>query len=125
MGKHHNTSTIGLAAKAFTIFSNEIINDITQQSAILSKENERLRPLRDYLNTMEILVDNESIASCNFDSAKVDECPHCACVQKVASWDVSSKDVLLSHATKKNGMKIAVSGHRVGDFASYHPLFMV
>lgn len=129
MGKHHNTSTIGLAAKAFTIFSNEIINDITQQSAILSKENERLRPLRDYLNTMEILVDNESIASCNFDSAKVDECPHCACGQKVASWDVSStstgRPTLLSHATKKNGMKIAVSGQRVGDFASYHPLFMV
>ena len=48
-GKHHNTSTIGLAAKAFSIFS----------------------------------------------------------------------------ATKKNRMKIAVSGQRVGDFASYHPLFMV
>ena len=129
MGKHHNNSNTGLAAKAFTVFSNEIINDITQQSAILSKENERLRPLRDYLNTMEILVDNESIASCNFDSAKVDECPHCACGQKVASWDVSStstgRPTLLSHATKKNGMKIAVSGQRVGDFASYHPLFMV
>ena len=45
----------------------------------------------------------------------------------MASWDVSStgRPKLLSHATKKNGMKIAVSGHRVGDFASYHPLFMV
>ena len=45
----------------------------------------------------------------------------------MASWDVSStgRPTLLSHATKKNGMKIAVSGQRVGDFASYHPLFMV
>ena len=76
-----------------------------------------------YLEPFEVHVGNELIASCNFDSAKVDECPHCACGQKVANWDVSAEKP--TPVSGKLGLKIAVAGQRVGDFDTYHPLFMV
>jgi len=116
-----------LATRAFAIFSDQIINEITSESSSYSAENDRLRPLKQYLNKFEVHVGNELIASCNFDTAKVDECPHCACGQKVANWDVSAeKPTLISSAVRSElGLKIAVAGQKVGDFSSYHPLFMV
>ena len=117
-----------IATRAFAIFSDQIINEITNESLTYSAENERLHPLRQLLNNFEVHVGNELIASCNFDSAKVDECPHCACGQKVANWDVSAeKPTLISDAVRdgKLGLRIVIAGQSVGDFSSYHPLFMV
>ena len=117
-----------LAARAFAIFSDQIINEITNESLAYSAENKRLQPLKQLLNSFEIHVGNELIASCNFDTVKVDECPHCSCGQKVANWDVTApRPTLISEAVRsgKLGLKIAVAGQRIGDFSSYHPLFMV
>ena len=117
-----------IATRAFAIFSDQIISEISNESVTYSSENDRLRPLKQYLNNFEVHVGNKLIASCNFDTAKVDECPHCACGQKVANWDVSAeKPTLIADAVRsgKLGMRIAIAGQRVGDFSTYHPLFMV
>ena len=110
------------------MFSNVVNNGVAEENHDLANDISRLRPLRDLLNKMEIRVDNKVISSCEFDSASVDECCHCACGQKVASWDVDHprRGMLLSSAVReKRGMKVAIAGQCVGDFSHYAPLFMV
>ena len=78
------------------------------------------------MNKIELTIDGEPIAMSAFDSAKVDECPHCACGQKVANWQLRTTSAIpLRKTTRKNRMKLVISGQSVGNFEEYHPLFMV
>lgn len=102
--------TPNIAARAFDIFSNEIVNEIKLESETYSKENAKLKHVKEFMNKIELCIDRagESIAWTTFDSANVDECPHCACGQKVANWQLRATSAIPLRKTMRNngiGMK--------------------
>ena len=122
--------TPNVAARAFDIFSNEIVNEIKLESETYSKENAKLKHVKEFMNKIELCIDidraGEPIAWTTFDSANVDECPHCACGQKVANWQLRATSAIpLRKTMRNNGMKIIIAGTGVCKFEEYHPLFTV
>lgn len=70
---HSDQDDRQLAQASFAVFANRMMLGLANENSSIEKENARLRPLLDYLKSIEIRIDGEVVAHCSLDPLSMND----------------------------------------------------